>query len=212
MGNRAFITSEKKDLGIYLHWNGGRDSVNAFLKYCELRHFRSPEVDGYGWARLAQVVANFFGRQGLSIGIEKYTSDEDMTYMADNNGVYVIKDWEIVDRVYPWSGFEEQDVYDLGEMLVEIDDAQPEDHRLGHDFLDAEIVPAKDLRVNDTVFVTSLDGWHKQTVVEIGGERIVNGQNVRGLPMIDLYPSNDWVDARDNINNYLTEPTYRRAS
>lgn len=212
MGNRAFITSEKKDLGIYLHWNGGRDSVNAFLKYCELRRFRSPEVDGYGWARLAQVVANFFGRQGLSIGIEKYTSDEDMMCMADDNGVYVIKDWEIVDRVYPWSGFEEQDVYDLGEMLVEIDNAQPEDHRLGHDFLDAEIVPAKDLRVNDTVFVTSFDGWHKQTVVEIGGERIVNGQNVMGLPMIDLCPSNDWVDARDNINNYLTEPTYRRAS
>ena len=26
MGNRAVITTEKKDLGIYLHWNGGRDS------------------------------------------------------------------------------------------------------------------------------------------------------------------------------------------
>ena len=31
MGNRAVITTEKKDLGIYLHWNGGRDSVEAFL-------------------------------------------------------------------------------------------------------------------------------------------------------------------------------------
>lgn len=43
MGNRAVITTSKapdvsgaKDLGIYLHWNGGRDSVEAFLKYCVL--------------------------------------------------------------------------------------------------------------------------------------------------------------------------------
>lgn len=44
MGNRAVITTSKStdiknstDIGIYLHWNGGRDSVQAFLKYCELK-------------------------------------------------------------------------------------------------------------------------------------------------------------------------------
>jgi hypothetical protein len=37
MGNRAVITDNKQRIGIYLHWNGGRDSVEAFLKYCELR-------------------------------------------------------------------------------------------------------------------------------------------------------------------------------
>lgn len=31
MGNRAIITTKKRDLGVYLHWNGGRDSVGAFL-------------------------------------------------------------------------------------------------------------------------------------------------------------------------------------
>ena len=33
MGNRAVITTRKdlKDIGIYLHWNGGRDSVEGFL-------------------------------------------------------------------------------------------------------------------------------------------------------------------------------------
>ena len=38
MGNRAVIGFEqdkkrdKKSVGIYLHWNGGRDSVEGFLK------------------------------------------------------------------------------------------------------------------------------------------------------------------------------------
>ena len=37
MGNRAVITTKENmdnnGIGIYLHWNGGRDSVRAFLKY-----------------------------------------------------------------------------------------------------------------------------------------------------------------------------------
>ena len=32
MGNRAVITTSKKDLGLYLHWNGGRDSIEAFFE------------------------------------------------------------------------------------------------------------------------------------------------------------------------------------
>ncbi len=61
MGNRAVITTPDKKMGIYLHWNGGRDSVEAFLHYCELHGFRSPDRDPYGWARLCQVIGNFFG-------------------------------------------------------------------------------------------------------------------------------------------------------
>lgn len=37
MGNRAIVKPEGKDIGVYLHWNGGIDSVTAFLKYCELK-------------------------------------------------------------------------------------------------------------------------------------------------------------------------------
>lgn len=29
MGNRAVITTSDKKMGIYLHWNGGRDSVEV---------------------------------------------------------------------------------------------------------------------------------------------------------------------------------------
>ena len=83
MGNRAVITTEERDLGVYLQWNGGRDSVEAFLEYCRMRGFRPPEADSYGWARLCQVIANFFGADGLSVGICRYTDDEDMDPEGD---------------------------------------------------------------------------------------------------------------------------------
>ena len=99
MGNRAVITTSRdndvsmsNDIGIYLHWNGGRDSVEAFLEYCKRRGFRSPDQDCYGWARLCQVIGNFFGND-LSIGIDRCCNLD-----CDNwdNGVYIIKNWKIV--------------------------------------------------------------------------------------------------------------------
>lgn len=128
MGNRAVITTEKNfrigGVGVYLHWNGGRDSVQAFLLYCKLRGFRPPEQDNYGWARMCQVIGNFFGG-GLSIGIDNLDSLD-----CDNwdNGVYLIRDWEIVGRRY----FEgtEQNEYDLLDMVLGINNDQPEGDRL----------------------------------------------------------------------------------
>ena len=132
MGNRAFITTEEKELGVYLHWNGGRDSVEAFLKYCELRRFRSPETDGYGWARLCQVIGNWF-ESGLSVGVETYTTDKAMVNMASDNGIYIIKNWQIVDRIFPYKVFQEQTGYDLIKMLGDIDASQPPNQRLWPD-------------------------------------------------------------------------------
>ena len=123
MGNRAVITTEENfknnGVGIYLHWNGGRDSVNAFLKYCKARGFRTPETDNYGWARLAQVIANFIGGD-LSIGFDTVNHLD-----CDNfdNGTYIIKDWEIVGREH--FNWEEQDEYDLRGMITAINEKQP---------------------------------------------------------------------------------------
>ncbi len=132
MGNRAVITTEsgeslKEKIGIYLHWNGGRDSVSAFLRYCELQGFRTPEYDCYGWARLAQVIANFFGG-GLSVGIDTVNR---LDYDNYDNGVYYIKGWKIVGRGY-FSGVE-QDEYDLTEFLIDIDNHQPKEMQLGEE-------------------------------------------------------------------------------
>jgi hypothetical protein len=135
MGNRAVITTKDKKIGVYLHWNGGRDSVEAFLKYCELKGYRPPESDCYGWARLCQVIGNFFGGE-LSIGIDQYDRlDKD----NGDNGVYVIEDWQIVDRLF--ISWPEQHEYDLVEMLKDINSKQPKDEQLEEDKLEAAGYP-----------------------------------------------------------------------
>lgn len=133
MGNRAVITTSmmndvknSNDIGVYLHWNGGRDSVESFLTYCKMQGFRCPEYDNYGWARLCQVIANFFGGDGLSVGIDKCCN---LDCKNGDNGVYVIKNWEVVGRRY--FDREEQYRYDLYEMLCDIDAAQPKKMQLG---------------------------------------------------------------------------------
>lgn len=129
MGNRAVITTQDRDIGVYLHWNGGRDSVEAFLLYCKLKGYRAPEDDCYGWARLCQVIGNFFG--GIySVGIDKY--DRLDTDNGDN-GTYIIKNWQIVDKE-----FEPLDTLDIDQvknMLVAINGSMPKAEQLSMDYL-----------------------------------------------------------------------------
>ena len=137
MGNRALIVTEddfKKGSGmsLYLHWNGGRDSVEAFLQYCKLRGFRSPDKDEYGWARLSQVVANFLGADGLSVGIGYCANIHND---VGDNGTYVIRGWDIVGREF-YSG-QEQNEYDRTEFLYELDNAQPLKQQIGRPMLDS---------------------------------------------------------------------------
>jgi len=212
MGNRAVITASKSpfaagscDTGIYLHWNGGRDSIEAFLAYCKLQGFREPP-DSYGLARLVQVIANFFGG-GLSIGVDKCCNLD-----CDNwdNGLYQIKGWEIVGRQCISEDFMEQDSYDLTKFLVDLDAAQPVKMQLGKDFITARIVPATDLTPGDKVYLpNNREGgpWEKATVVGIGDDRSVNGHDVNGIPYVDLYGMNGHPE--ENVNNYLFRPEYR---
>lgn len=207
MGNRAVIATKNKDLGVYLHWNGGRDSVEAFLKYCELKGYRSPETDTYGWSRLSQVIGNFFGGAS-SLGLGIYEQLDTNNY---DNGTYIIKDWKIVDRLY-FDG-EEQREYDLQEMLTEIDKCQPEKEQLG-DFLKAKEILASDLKVGDEVYIRLYDAkYEKHKVVGFGEDRTINGTNIKGLPYVDLYlnlnESTNEEDYTSNINNYITEETIR---
>ena len=59
--------------------------MSAFLKYCELQGYRSPDTDCYGWAYLCQVVGNFFG-DGMSVGIDRLdrldSLDEENNYVV----------------------------------------------------------------------------------------------------------------------------------
>lgn len=106
MGNRAVITTvnalnednelDGNELGIYLHWNGSKSDIEGFLKEAKEAGIRKPENDNYGWARLCQIIANSIGGcDGIGIDIlDRLDCDN------GDNGVYIIKDWEIVGRMY----------------------------------------------------------------------------------------------------------------
>lgn len=206
MGNRAVITSVKKDLGVYVHWNGGPDSIDAFLDYCSLRGFRPPESDTYGYARLCQVLGNYFGADGLSVGIDIYTTDEQMD--PGDNGIYVIEGWAIVERIGDHDYGSEG--YDHDEMLRDIDKSQPENQQLGA-YLDADVVPVSGLSVGDRVYMRDLRGnMVEHTVVGFGSEgSIVNGLHVDGVPYVDNYGHDG--DYSWNPNNYLMGEAVRRS-
>ncbi|RDB64297.1 hypothetical protein C1878_00030 [Gordonibacter sp. 28C] len=165
MGNCAVITTREREIGVYLHWNGGCDTVEPLLKYCELQGYRSPSSDGYGWARMCQVMGNYFGGS-LSLGIGDYTTDKRMN--PGDNGIYVIEGWKIVDRIYAYGDPYEQQVYDFDDMLREFDNAMPERLRLG-EFLDSVEVPADEVRLGDEVWLFGVGGtWEAYPVVGFG--------------------------------------------
>lgn len=101
MGNRAVITTApyaETNIGIYLHWNGGRESIEGFLAAAKALGMRSPGGDPtYAMARLVQIIGNFFGGStaiGIGLCSELDTDNGD-------NGTYVIGgDWEIVGRLF----------------------------------------------------------------------------------------------------------------
>lgn len=132
MGNRAVITINKNlnETGIYLHWNGGRASVEAFLAYCNLKGYRPPCYDCYGWAYLCGVITNFFG-SGLSVGVDNCQRLDTDNY---DNGVYLLGDtpetgWYITGRMF-YGDYPEQYDYDLLDTLKAIDKCMPDHMRL----------------------------------------------------------------------------------
>ena len=125
MGNRAAITkdSDLYGIGVYLRRNGGRDSVEAFLAYCDLTRYRANDAE-YWAAMLVNVCTNFFA-SGLSCGVGIAKNLDCDNY---DNGVYFIDDeWRIVGRKFEHA---EEYNYDLEDMIKEIDKRQPEAMRL----------------------------------------------------------------------------------
>jgi hypothetical protein len=90
MGNRAVITLDnevsKNSIGIYLHWNGGPESVMAFAEAARHYAIRSGE---YGAARLAQIIGNYFGGS-LSMGISTLGK---MDLDNGDNGLFQVNFW-----------------------------------------------------------------------------------------------------------------------
>lgn len=100
MGNRAVITFAPEGatgVGVYVHWNGGRESVRAFLDTCRARGYRCPQSDpSYAMAGLVAVIREFFGPNGLSVGVDLINR---LDCENSDNGVYQVgAQWEIVGR------------------------------------------------------------------------------------------------------------------
>lgn len=128
MGNRAVLVWKDENghydddtMGVYLHWNGGRDSIEAFLAYCQMKDLKSPSENvSIGIRNFVDVVSWFFG-SNQSIYIDKLSCLDQDNY---DNGVYVCDGWKIVDRKYMHGA--EQDEHDFEEMLQAINRRQPE--------------------------------------------------------------------------------------
>lgn len=204
MGNRAIIKPKNSDIGVYLHWNGGINSVTAFLEYCKLkgyRNFGGEYSDGYGMARFVQVVSNFFGGSD-SIGIVSNVKETVDYAKGLDNGIYVIDGWDIVKRI---CGNDTVENYSIQDMLISIDKAQPIKEQFGEEFFESELVDVSDLNIGDKVYI--YDGlyskYNKHIIVGIGyKDIIVNGNNVENIPIIDKY-CDDNGSYRNNPNNYL---------
>lgn len=204
MGNRAVITNKTEfnrgiGMGIYLHWNGGRDSIEGFLKYCEMKGFRGfGEDDSYAFARLTQVIANFFGG-GLSVGVDTFN------YMNDNfedNGVYIVGDgWKIVDRKY--NRFPEQHEYDLMEFAQALDEAMPVNQQIGFDFAEYAKVSSDNIKIGDEVYLyRPFHGDYVCCHVIGKGDGTVNGSDRTGDYYTDMY--SEMCDPKANPNNYIS--------
>jgi len=103
MGNRANVVFSDKDWkelspAIYLHWNGGPESIYAFLAEMEVREHRADQC--YEAARFIQLVGEFFDQDKIgttSLGVANVSGEGDLKERLDkvrtdpgDNGFYVV--------------------------------------------------------------------------------------------------------------------------
>lgn len=136
MGNRAVITTapySDDNVGIYVYWNGGRASVEGFLKAAKELEYRTPASNrSYALAGLAGLIWSYIGTDGLSVGIDLCKNLD----TEGDNGVYLIGgDWEIVGR-HNWEADWDEEVNQSKTdaiakcLIVKAKDAQIEEKQI----------------------------------------------------------------------------------
>ena len=101
IGNRAVISFQATDLetlaldgvGIYVHWNGGLESIEAFCKSATQLGIHNP-------ARFIQMISNWFGGNS-SIFVDVISG---LDYNNGDNGTYIVSkdsgEWKVVKRFF----------------------------------------------------------------------------------------------------------------
>ena len=113
MGNRAVIAFDEKHRekdqcpAIYLHWHGSRHTVEGFLRAAKEFGIRGDDPS-YCMARLTQVIGNAINGT-LSLGVGCYGNFGD----PGDNGVYWIRNWEIVEHVTDYHKYCSKEDIDL---------------------------------------------------------------------------------------------------
>lgn len=101
MGNRAHVIFPEARVAVYLHWNGGLESVVSFLDYMNERKLAA---DDYGAARFCQIVGNYFGgNHSLGVrGMAGATQEHFRAEAYEDNGAFVVERGEGGLRVGQW--------------------------------------------------------------------------------------------------------------
>lgn len=180
MGNRAVITELGSAKGVYLHWNGGRDSVApiAFVAHNFVKDMNGLEAFAF--------VAKCFG---LCPDVKDVSSLD-----CDNgdNGVYFIKDGEIVGRAFipDYEGWKEQSAYDFDEFVLQLNESLPKCYRNDREWL-AKFL-ASDSLVNKWGHKFNINDEEQR--IHVGDEFLYNGNWVK---VVGYRKSHDRVNGDD---------------
>lgn len=92
MGNRCLFTNKDKKIAIYQSWNGGRDSIEPLLRVAKYEYKKNPHKFGFEeFKAILDISKKVFDGE-----ICDYKSNQ---YIASDNGVYVIENFQIIERL-----------------------------------------------------------------------------------------------------------------
>ena len=112
MGNRAVINMVDSDVAIYLHWNGGRDTVEAVLEVAKEYGLAG---DNAGMNDLYKMFHNMLADDMAETAYVGTIPEYNGSAKGDN-GVYIIdKSFNIIDRL-DFENKKEQQVYPFKEI------------------------------------------------------------------------------------------------
>lgn len=209
MGNRAVITTINSLEGIYLHWNGGRDSIEPCLYYA--KHFLKFNLYNEDYQPTILEKLTFLL---TCCNLQPHYVKNYSTLDLDNwdNGTYIINNYyEIIGRLY--KRYEEQNHHNFIDMLIFIDENMPKQMQKGKEFifkyLACESINTINyneimelLQINDVIY------YHNEFKTIIGKndnqDKRVNGNNIKNCVFFN-YTENYNDDSQFKIKELTQE-------
>lgn len=181
MGNRAVITTLGNEKGIYLHWNGGYDSIKPLAYYSY--YFLEEEKNELEKFKEVAKYCNFNPEENslLKLDFDNY-----------DNGLYFIKNGKIVGRAF-YHYNAEQNEHNLYEFLQFINENMPLCYRLDLEYIIQHTFSTEytylddlkqDVRTGDLIEVYNTSGKHFYKI-----EAIENQKNIIYINYSEFSPN-----------------------